>query len=214
MRSFRHWKPTYIRNHIVEIIYQKRFPDHPWLTRTANLILSSYLRNSDYGFEWGSGQSTLWFSQRVSSLISIEHDPIWYDKILKKLNEKKIGNVKYLFYKYNSNLDDERKGINTEYVQAIQRFPEGKIDFVLIDGVYRSACAIVALERIRPGGILIVDNINWYLPSSSMSPNSRSYEQGPVSQEWAEFQAAVRNWRCIWTSNGVTDTTLWLKPCL
>ena len=78
--------------------------------------------------------------------------------------------------------------------------------------MYRDVCANMVLDKIRPGGILVIDNINWYLPSDSISPNSRAKTKTPASEEWTHFVDYVENWRLIWTSNGFWDTAIWFKP--
>ncbi|MCL0035144.1 class I SAM-dependent methyltransferase [Thermodesulfovibrionales bacterium] len=210
IKSFSHWTPRYIVDRIGEILYQKRYPEHPWLTKSANLIPSSYLKKSDIGLEWGSGRSTLWFARRVLSLTSIEHDPSWYNRILKALKENEISNVTYLLFEKDQNED---KGQDSAYVQVVRKFPKNSLDFVIVEGIYRSACACAVLEKISPSGILVIDNANWYLPSNSFSPNSRTKLVGPASSQWQTFLVSVENWRCIWTSNGVTDTAIYFKPC-
>ena len=147
VRSFRHWTPRYIVDRIREIISQKRHPDYPWLTKSANLMLSSYLKKSDVGLEWGSGRSTLWFARRVSALTSVEHDPLWYNRILKMLKENGISNVTYLLFEKDQ---DETKGQDSAYVQVVRRFSQNSLDFVLVDGIYRSACSNAFLKKSLP----------------------------------------------------------------
>jgi hypothetical protein len=67
---------------------------------------------------------------------------------------------------------------------------------------------------IKPGGILIVDDFNRYLPTETRSPFSRSREQGPETELWAVYQSAVQSWRKIFTRNGVTDSALWIRPAV
>ena len=123
------------------------------------------------------------------------------------LNESGISNVTYLFF---AEKDCDEEG-DSSYVKVVERFQKNSIDFVLIDGIYRSACANAVLEYIRPGGVLIIDNANWCLPSDSVSPNSRTFDEGPASLKWAEFACKTKDWRCIWTSSGVSDTALYIK---
>lgn len=42
-------------------------------------------------FEYGSGGSTLFFQKYVKKIISIEHNRIWYKKMLKFLRKKDIS---------------------------------------------------------------------------------------------------------------------------
>ena len=45
---------------------------------------------------------------------------------------------------------------------------------VVIDGAYRAHVTKLVMPRLRPGGVMIIDNVNWYLPSRSRAPGSRS----------------------------------------
>ena len=74
---------------------------------------------------------------------------------------------------------DEGLEQNPAYVQVVKRFEKNSLDFVLVDGMYRDAYANWFV-RIRPGGLLIIDNANWYLPSNSGSPNSRTFVRGQL----------------------------------
>ena len=210
MRAWRHLTPRYILNRVNVMIYQKRFPDYPWLTKLANIIISSYLTKSDIGLEFGSGKSTLYFAQIVSFLTSVEHDQQWYSKVNGTLISRGITNVDYRFC---PNDIDKENLENSEYVKVCNNFSKNTLDFVLVDGNCRATVANLVTDKIRPGGLLIFDNANWYLPCNSVSPNSRTLSQGPASPEWGIFLNSVHNWRCIWTSNGVCDTALYLKPC-
>jgi hypothetical protein len=201
MRKISHWTPRYIYNRIVLALYEKQHPDSPWLTSSAVSILSTYLKNSDIGLEWGSGRSTVWFAARIKYLVSVEDNPEWYQRVKEKLDYLKFNNTEYLFA-------NDRES----YIGAADQFQENSLDFVLVDGRdYRSTCAVKAVSKVRTGGIIAVDNANWFLPSSSHSPNSRTYETGPASDEWQHFLELVNDWRRIWTSNGVSDTALFIK---
>lgn len=200
MQTISHWTPRYIANRVAVGIYEKQHPDHPWLTHSAISLLSTYLKKSDIGLEWGSGRSTVWFAGRLKQLVSVEDNPEWYRRVNEKLEHLKLNNTEYI-------LATEQES----YVGAADRFQENSLDFVLVDGSYRSDCAIKAVSKIKNGGLIVLDNANWFLPSGSHSPNSRTYETGSASDEWQEFLEQVNNWRVIWTSNGVTDTAFFIK---
>jgi hypothetical protein len=61
---------------------------------------------------------------------------------------------------------------------------------------------------LKSGGILIIDNINWYWPQEQKSyfPNSRRMSDGFASPVWQQCAKLVKDWRYVWTSNGITDT--------
>lgn len=208
MRPFKHVTPKYIRDRIKVFLYERRFPDHPWLTAAANSVLESWLKRSDVGLEFGAGRSTLWFGKRVHALVSIEHDREWCDHVLRNLQKSGMKNVDCRLVRMDR---EEEEGLESNYVRELSSFKPGTFDFVLVDGVYRDACAISCLKYIKQGGILILDNANWYLPSYSFAPNSRSHQDGPASPLWGQFLECVNQWRCIWTTSGVTDTAIWVK---
>jgi len=58
MRRFRHWTPRYIWDRLGTVLYERRRPEDPWLTKEAVRALSTYLRLEDSGLELGSGRST------------------------------------------------------------------------------------------------------------------------------------------------------------
>lgn len=210
MRSCRHWTPRYVKNRLAEIYYHKTCPDHPWLTRASNQILASCLRKSDIGLEFGSGRSTLWFAKRIEHLTSVEHHELWYRKVRQMLEDHEQSNVDYRLIPMDK---EDRDAGDAAYVKILDHIRTDSIDVVLVDGIYRDFCALKALRVIRPGGILVLDNANWFLPCDSYSPHSRTLQQGPQGSIWEEFLRSVLHWRKIWTSSGVTDTAFFFKPC-
>ena len=210
MRSFRHWTPRYIKDRLASNYYLRAHPDRPWLTPAAIEILMSTLRTTDVGLEFGSGKSTLWFAKRSQHLSSVEHNQEWYQKVDQMLREDNIRNVDYNFVPKDA---EGVAGDQAAYVRQADRFEFDSLNFVLVDGIYREHCVLKVLERIRPGGILVIDNVNRYLPSDTLSPNSRTLQAGPRGETWSQVQAALEPWRCIWTSSGVWDTAVYFRPC-
>jgi predicted O-methyltransferase YrrM len=209
LRSYRHWTPRYIFNRIREKIYRRTHPREAWLTPAANAILDSCLRKTDHGLEFGSGRSTLWFAQRVAVLDSVEHQPQWHKKVKGMLAEAGLSNVNYHLHLRDSDANPGDSG----YVRVADSIPAHSLDFVLVDGIYREFCARAALDKLKPGGMLIIDNVNLYLPCDSVAPNSIRRGEQPVSAVWAEVLEVIQSWRMIWTSNGISDTAIFFKPC-
>ncbi len=209
MRTFTHWTPRYVKDRLLNIWYLRHFPDRPWITPAAHDILECYLRETDVGLEFGSGRSTVWFAKRVANLASVESDPAWYEGVASRLASERLTNVKQHLF---PGPEQTGLGVRSDYADVAGQFARDSLDFVLVDGLYRDACALLALEKIRPGGLLIIDNANWFLPSSSRSPASVRTEADIKGEGWKKFSLAVSSWRRIWTSNGVTDTALFLKP--
>jgi SAM-dependent methyltransferase len=201
MRQFGHWTPRYIYDRLSQIVYQRRHPDAPWLGHEMVRILENWLMPEDRGFEWGSGRSTIWFAERIGSLVSVEHNSAWYSRVNAELKAKGLKNVEYHL------CEDE-----AQYRRVATQYPSQSFDFILIDGVARDECALAAISMVKPGGIVVVDDCNRYLPTQSRSPFSRRPAQGPDTELWAAYQDSVKGWRKIWTTNGITDSGLWVKP--
>lgn len=210
MRSISHWTPRYIKDRVELYLYEKRYPEHPWLTRSANEFLSAYLMKSDIGLEFGSGRSTLWIAQRIKHLISVEDNVVWAARVQDMLAKDDIENVEYKVFP----TDMAGQQISdTAYVKIIDSISSGSLDFCLVDGAYRDYCTLGALDKIRPGGILVIDNVNRYLPSNSLAPFSRTLADGPSGPIWEKVEQRISCWRKLWTSSGVSDTAIFFKPC-
>ena len=209
MRTFRHWTPRYVSDRLRNILYIRRYPDRPWITRAAHDVLASWLRKTDSGLEFGSGRSTIWFARRVARLTSVESDPGWHDRVTSQLVALGISNVEsHLF----PGPEVPGKGAESAYAKVAQTFAASSLDFVLVDGLYRDACALLSIDRLRPGGLLIIDNVNWFLPSDTRAPASVRSASELHDDNWKTLHNILGDWRRIWTTDGVTDTAIFIKP--
>ncbi len=208
-RAYRHLTPRYVVNKLRYLANLRRDPEAPWLTRQANELLSSLILPTDDGLEFGSGRSTLWLARRAHRLTSVEHDRNWHTQVSRQLAQQGISNVEYLFREQDA---EEEAAQDSAYVRVARTIPEQSLDFVLVDGIYRVDCAHAVLDRLRPNGLLILDDAQRYVPSKSLSPGARQHGDGPASRKWSAFVDAVRGWRTVWTSSGVSDTAIWFKP--
>lgn len=120
----------------------------PWYTYPAIEFFSHLDFSQASVFEYGSGNSSRWWSQRCKALVSVESDRGWFDTISAA---NKAANFNYLF------------AGPEQYPQQIQSFAE-PFDIVIVDGISRADCAKYAVEHIvkHGGRWLILDNSNWY----------------------------------------------------
>lgn len=207
MRWRPHWNIRYIYDRINVLIDNRLHPHQPWLTKDAIALLENRLRPEYVGLEWGAGRSTLWFAKRLASLTSIEHNEDWLQKVKADLESRGVDNVKLLLL-----TKDSIDGNRPPYLSMVETIEQNSLDFIIIDGRLRDQCALIALSKLKPGGMLVIDNIERYLPSESHSPAARHIVDGYASEIWMQFAAFVKNWECVWTSNGVSDTAFWFKP--
>ena len=216
MRPLQLLRPRYVADRVRLAMHQKLHPDAPWLTAEATRRLEDWLLPTHVGIEWGSGRSTLWFAQRVKHLVSVEHHAGWHAAVAESLEKAGLHNVDFRLHPCAPERIETPEWIAamfaSDYVRAVDAFGPKSIDFALVDGMYRSACALAVLPKLRPGGRLIVDNVNWFLPSDSRAPSSRGAGDEPLSPTWADFEEAVAGWTREWTENGVADTAIWVAP--
>jgi predicted O-methyltransferase YrrM len=192
--------PRYLVDRLALIVHEKRNPDVPWMTRQAVAFLEAYLTGEEVGFEWGSGNGTLWLLRRSRRVVSVEHHRAWYERIREKLDRSGIVNSDYRFV-------DE-----ADYLGTIDEFPDAHFDYVVVDGLFRDQALLRSVPKLKPGGWVVFDNANWYLPSTSVTPHSRGLADGPASPAWGAVVEVLDGWETFWTSNGVNDTAIFVKP--
>jgi predicted O-methyltransferase YrrM len=201
------WTPRYIRDRLALAYHQKRFPEAPWWPRGAIAHLDALLRSTDTCLEWGSGRSTAWLSSRTRRVHSIEHDREWFDRVRGQLAAQGVdaGSVRLL------ETEPRQRPESSPYVRAIDDFGDGEVDVCIVDGEHRGKCALAAAPKLASGGLLVVDDIHWFLDHPTLAPHSRR-GKGPADDDWRRFGELVQAWRCVWTTDGVTDTAIWIKP--
>lgn len=192
--------PVYLARKLSLLLYERRHPDQPWLTRQAIAALDAWLTPQHVAFEWGSGGGTLWLARRVRSLASVEHNDRWAATVRARLAAAGIGNVEYHLVAEDA------------YTGVIEAYPDASFDMILVDGLFRDVALRASMRKLRPGGRLVFDNVNWYLPSTSRTPHSRSVADGPESPIFAEAWATLQHWPTDWTTNGVNDTAIFVRP--
>ncbi len=100
------------------------------------------------------------------------------------------------------------------YADAIAGFPPKSFDWILVDGMVRLTCFRNALDKLKPGGLLILDNANRYVPNAWDGRHSTVHEprDKPRTAGWADAMNQIAPWRAILTSDGIWDTRFWQKP--
>ena len=124
--------------------YDENKKINPWWNRSIIDFVKKYLNKSLSVFEWGSGNSTLFWSQYVKEVVSVEHNKQWYEKMQKVIPDNVL--LKYCELEYggvysNSILNEKRE-----------------FEIILIDGRDRVRCAKNSVMRLKENGIIIWDN--------------------------------------------------------
>ena len=114
----------------------------PWITYPAIAFLDSRLTKSMAVFEYGCGNSTLWLAERVGSIVSCEHESVWYHEIRSTLPT----NAKLLL-----------RALDGGYASAVASSGQN-FDVIIIDGRDRNECVAAAVSRLKQDGVIILDN--------------------------------------------------------
>lgn len=118
----------------------------PWYTYPAIEFLEQLDFSGCSVFEYGSGNGSKYWSQRARTVTSVESDPRWHESGAREL----AANQSLL-------LEEDK----TEYVSALHR-AGSDFDIIVIDGAYRYNCAIEAVKRLKDGGLIVLDNSDWF----------------------------------------------------
>ncbi len=143
----------------------------PWLTYGAIAFLDERLKSDFEMFEYGAGNSTIWFSRRVGRVTAVEHLASWAETAGRGVGRVLIREVENSedYVKISFAGVSDRNG----YTDSILEQPT-LYDVIVIDGVFRNACVMPALERLKPAGVLILDNTDYeeFAPGMSHLTNS------------------------------------------
>jgi SAM-dependent methyltransferase len=143
----------------------------PWLSFALLDYIEDWLRSDFHVFEFGGGGSTIWFSTRVARVVTVEHDPRWCSRIREEFQRVDARNCTLLFRPQDTvvgpwistshdgiDYGSRHGGSFRAYATSIEAFPGDSFDLVVVDGRSRPACILHALDRVRPGGMLILDD--------------------------------------------------------
>lgn len=123
----------------------------PWYTYPA----IEYLNQLDFSdkevFEYGSGNSTIFWSKIAKKVISIENNQAWYENVINRAG--KSAEIKLI-------VNDDA------YIQEILNYES--FDIIVIDGSYRLECARIAIGKLKPGGMIILDNSDWHVKTAKL----------------------------------------------
>lgn len=131
----------------------------PYMTNDEIVDLVSYITKDTVMLEIGGGHSTVFLSNIVKKLTTIEHNLIW-SKTIKKLMEQ--NNSDWQMYVVQPNwpqshpFQPAEKGQFNNYVDFISTLPDNQYDVILIDGRDRIKCSIASIPKLKVGGVLLI----------------------------------------------------------
>jgi len=186
--NHRHWTLKYIFRRLYRIIYNILVPGLPWLPLSAIKFLRFKIKKNFTGIEFGSGNSTFFFSRLSKELISYENNYFFY----KKISKAKLKNVKLIYNNY--------------YPSLVKKLKNNYYDFCLVDGISRDVCCYNVLPKLKKKSLLILDNINWYIPSNSESPHSANHYL--LNSKWKIIFNKLKKCKKLLFDDGVSCTMI------
>ena len=116
----------------------------PWMTYPFLDFVKNRFSENFRVFEYGSGNSTVYFSQRVKNVVAVEHDLNWFNKVKENIPE----NVQLVFQP----LDED--GVYARSCRSQGQY----FQIIVVDGRDRVNCIKYSAECLTGDGVLILDN--------------------------------------------------------
>jgi predicted O-methyltransferase YrrM len=169
--------PQYIPRYFSDHVRRRRSPldlEIPWFSYAAIEFLEEWLQPNMAVAEYGSGGSTLFFARRVKSVLSIEDNLEWKERVTRCLQDAGLRNVEIRWRPF-----DFRNPLGFEQSPYLRALPDDRpFDLVVIDGTeewtkVRPTCFRYAQERIREGGVIVVDD-SWRYPQLRREHTAKS----------------------------------------
>jgi SAM-dependent methyltransferase len=128
-----------------------RTPERPWLAPASIGWLRRRVRSDWSILELGAGRSTAWFARRAARVISLEDDEFWHSWTGVRLDEAGLANA------------DLRLRPVEDFPREVASLPDDAFDLVVVDfleapTVTRIDCLQPAMNKVRPGGYLLLDD--------------------------------------------------------
>lgn len=212
LKYYRPWKKSQL-NMYSDGPVQNRIP---WITFEAREFIQAGLRQDMTVFEYGTGGSTLFFADRVRRVVSVENDAEWAATMRQLLENENNRNVELRLVEgdalpenvpvypddpaccHSGSANYNRMDF-TRYVSVIDEFPDETFDIVLVDGRARAACLHRAVQKICPGGMIVLDNSDRGYYTRKMNPELKKWKEhvfyGPIP--YLEY---------------FIETTCWIRP--
>jgi hypothetical protein len=129
----------------------------PWWPYDAPVWVAANLPPEARVFEYGGGGSTLWLEDLGAAVTAVEHDAQWHAQLAAAVSPR----TRLLFrppHPAGTVTSAVAPSYFDTYAAAIDAEPDGNLDLVIVDGRARVECARRAMSKVRPGGLLILDD--------------------------------------------------------
>jgi SAM-dependent methyltransferase len=172
--------------------FERQHPEAPWFAPQSLPVIEGLLEPHFVAFEWGAGRSTAWLAARVAHLTSVEGDPKWAAQVARRIGQAGLVakvdlRLVPIASRYRFSADERAR-----YTAPIARFPDRHFDLVVVVGLFRPACLGPAAAKLKPGGLLVLDNAD--------------------RPDLAEWVGALSEHQIGLYSNGIWETAIYRAP--
>jgi hypothetical protein len=116
----------------------------PWVSYAFILFIQPRLTKSMDVFEFGAGSSTLFYASLVQSVVSVEHDEAWFQKIRMDVP-------------VNVSISKSDLDSSDNYTSAALN--SGRLfDLIIVDGEERVRCLKRAIPALKSTGVIVLDD--------------------------------------------------------
>jgi hypothetical protein len=116
----------------------------PWVSYSFIDFIKERISKNHIVFEFGAGNSTLFYSKYAAKVVSVEHDKAWLEKI--KLSMPQNSTIIYTELEYNG--DYCRVPLNNKQ----------KFNIIIVDGRDRVNCCKNCLDALTEDGVVVLDD--------------------------------------------------------
>lgn len=135
---------------------------YPWYTHPTLEWLDTLDLSQKRVYEYGIGDSSLWWAKRCFKLCAVESNLSWFEKVKNSIGDIALIECNQNYLKYNDKWEITNIDEQDLYINAINKY-KNKFDIIIIDGIDREDCVKPSLNKLNNGGFIIYDN--WMQPS-------------------------------------------------
>ena len=179
----------------------------PWWNYAAVGFVERRLPEGAHVFEYGGGSSTLWLLDHGANVITVEDDDLWFRNL-----QRLVPDADLRFVPRTADSTPTAHGSFAAYSHAIDAEPDQSFDLVVVDGQARRDCMLAAAPKVKPGGMLLLDDSQW----SDTAPPGR--ERHRLRAPYADLPEHLRGWSVrhlrglkpgTWLA---VQTSIWIRP--
>ena len=166
----------------------------PWYSYPSIEYLSQLDFSDKTIFEFGCGNSSLWWAMRAKQVVSVEDNPQWYQ-----------SRLQYQMPNLSVNLCENQN----DYCNAIFNY-SCLFDVIVVDGKFRDNCATNAIKKLSSDGMIIFDNSDRVQEFDEYANASKIFSEADFLQVDFHGAGPINPW--TWTTTVYFSRNFRFKP--